>query len=319
MIYLYLLLTTSLSNTNDKILEQGDVFVPISDMDAYVYLLPPDKRAGFVNDKQQMEKNLITMLNINIVDDYIKTNGLETHDAFNKINDIVNGMEVNLDDEFYMKLGLDKNSAYDHVKDFIIKKERFIRMSDLIKTNLTTNGVIDNYLKEYFVINKDKFTIPEKRDISLIELNESQHNASEVKNLLNDLLNNDDFDYFSQIADEFSNDETVKYNHGHLKEYQHRSFSYPFADTVFSFDKTGVLPRIFKFKNAYYLVRINKITPELEPKFEEHKEQLSDELLPEIVQEKLQRIIDSKAKFKIKVNEELAAHMFERYKVLLEK
>jgi hypothetical protein len=315
MSYLFILTTLVLS-TSEKILEQGDAFVPISDLDAYVYLLEPVKRPGFINDKRQIEKNLITMLNINIVNDYIESNDLKTHIAFSNIDETVNDMAVNLDDEFYLKLGIDKDTAHNNVKKFIVKKERFVRMSDLIKNQLL-DGAIDGYLNEYFIINKSRFIKPEKRDISIIQLDIKKYDSEKTKNILNDLLKNDDFEYFSQIAADKSSDSSVQLNQGHLKEFRKNSFSYPFADTVFNQKSTGVIPRIFKYNDHYYIVRINQIREEVQPKYEDYKEQLTKELLPELVEKKLQRIIDSQAKFKIKLNDEVAAHIFERYKVLL--
>lgn len=315
--YFLLLLSLVLFNSDEKILEQGESFVPISDMDAYVYLLLPEKRSGFINDKHQMEKNLITMMNINIVDNYIKTNDLENHKVFNDVEELINQKSVDLDDDFYIKMGLDKQTAYDSVRNFLIKKERFVRMSKFIE-NQMLNGGIDNYLNEYFIINKKDYIKPENRDISLIKLDVSKYETLQAKKILEDLLKNDDFNYFSEAADKYSNDESVQLNHGHLKKFQQERFSYPFADYVFTYESEGVVPRIFKYDGHLYLIRINEIIEEQIPVFADYKEKLKTKLLPDLVDEKLQRIIDSQAKFKIKVNEEVAAHVFERYNALIE-
>ncbi|MCB1581957.1 MAG: peptidylprolyl isomerase [Xanthomonadales bacterium] len=298
-------------------MEQGDSFVPISDMDAYVYLLPPEKRYGFITDKNQMEKNLITMLNINIVNDFITENDLENHVIFSNIEEVVNDMTNDLDEEFYQKLGLDEKTAYQNVKNFIVKKEKFIRMSELLKDQLLHDG-IDTYLNEYFILHKAEYIKPEKRDISLIKINSEQNDASLVKNILNDLLMHDDKSYFSEVALKFSNDESVQLNQGHLKEFQKGGFSYPFAEPVFAYESIGVIPKIFKYDGNYYIVRINNIINQVAPEFADVKEKLTEKLLPEIIQERVQRVIDSKAKFKLEVNHEVATHVFERYQVLFE-
>lgn len=314
---LILLLLILNINPTTKVLEQGNTFVPLSDLDAYVYMLAPNKRAGFINDKIQIEKNLITILNLNIVKNYIQNTGLINHEVFNNVDDIVKEMPVDLDDEFYIKLGLEKNEAHEIVRDFIVKKEMFSRMSAYIKHELL-NGSIENYLKEYFVLNKKHFLKEEKRDLSLIELNSSSYEIDVVKNILTELLQNDNFDNFSDMAVKYSIDESIDLNKGHLKFFRQSDFKYPFSQSVFEQNSIGVIPQIFKFESNYYLIRINEITPEVIPKFEEHRESIINKVLPDLVDTKLQNIINTQATNKVKVNPEIMAHVFERYKVLIE-
>lgn len=313
---IFLLLALNLAPSK-KVVEQGNSFVPLSDLDAYVYMLAPNKRAGFISDKAQIEKNLITMLNINIVNHYIKTNGLINHKAFHDVEDVVNKLPVDLDDEFYLKLDLEKSVAHKNVKEFIIKKEMFSRMSDYIKDDFL-KGSIDKYVKEYFLLNQESFHTPEKRDISLIEFDSDVYNLENVKDILTAQLGSDEFEMFSEKAIKYSSDKSVQLNRGHLKAFREDDFKYPFTKSVFKQKTTGVIPNIFKFNQNYFIVRINKIIPDVQPKFEDHKVEIIKRILPELVDSKLQNIINTQAKNKIIVNPEVLAHVFERYKVLIE-
>lgn len=315
IIYIFLL---SLFSPKDKIMEQGSSSVTIADIDSYVYLLEPAQRAGFINDKDQIEKNLITMLNINIVNNYIESNGISNDLAFLNIEETVKNLEVDLDDEFYLKLGLDKGISYENVKDFIVKKERFIRMSDVIKNQLL-NGALNDYIKEYFIVNKSRFLKPESRKISLMKFKTDVYKLDEIKSTLNGLLEDDSLESLHHIIEtNLSKKDKVQFNHITSKEFIKSDFTFPFVKQVFDIQSIGVIPKIFKFEGYFYITRIDEIIKEKAPKFEDYKDELTDELLPEIVQAKLQRIINSQAKHKININEEVVAHVFERYKVLLE-
>ncbi|MCX7552644.1 peptidylprolyl isomerase [Marinicella sp. S1101] len=302
------------------ILEQGSSSVPVSDLDAYVLSLSPESRPGFINDKMQIEKNIITMLNLNIVHDYINEQGLDTHEGFNKIPDLVNQtvdeMADDYDEAFFVKLGLDKSDTLEKLKAFIIKKEYFARMPTYLQSELE-KGAIDQLVSEYFMLNLKEWTVPEKRDLSLIKINEQKFTVEELKAILIDLISNDSFDYFSDIAPEISDDDSVKYNQGHLKEFRAVDLDFPFTDEIFEANINSTIPKLFKHEGYFYLIRVNAKIDEVKPKLEDYSDQIKADLLPQIVEKKLQNIINTQAKNKVNMDPEVMAQVFERYNPLL--
>jgi hypothetical protein len=312
---IYLLLSL-LFSPSDSLLKQGESVVPLADLDSYVYLLPPEKRTGFINDKIQIEKNIITLLNINIVYDYIIKSDIESHELFSNIEDVINNKEIDLDDEFYLKLGIEKQVAYENVKHFIKKQEYYARMLKYLEYELM-NGAINDLAKEYFLINSQKWSIAEKRDLSIIQINQEKLNQPEVEQILLNLLKDPTKEQFETIALEYSDDPTVKMNKGHLSKFRSKDLNYPFVDKIFSAE-AGVIPTIFKYDGKYLLIRVNEIVAAKEAKYEDHEEKIKLTLIDGMVSTQFQNIINTQANSKLEINPEVMTHVFERYKILAE-
>jgi parvulin-like peptidyl-prolyl isomerase len=298
------------------IVKQNDTSVPLGDLDSYVYMLPPEKRSGFINDKRQIEKNIITLTNINIVYDHILNTDLKNDINFKVVEELVENKTLELDDEFYLKLGLDKQVAHDNVKQYLIKKEYYARLIKHIETELN-KGKIDQLVNEYFLINFDKWVVPEKRDLSIIQIDAEDQSPLNIKNILTELIKDPSTENFEKFALEYSDDPTVKSNKGHLSTFRQRDLNYPFKDKIFE-AKIGIIPRVFKYEGRYYLVRVNNIIEKINPKLEDHKESIKNQIIKGAVETKFQNIINAQAMHKMNVSPEVMAHVFERYKVLIE-
>jgi len=311
-----ILLLLTLLQQDDFLLKQGVTSVGLGDLDAYVYLLPPEKRAGFVVDENQIEKNLITILNMNIVYDHVINSELNDLPTFNKVAKLVADKVIDLDDEFYMKLGLEQKQAESSVRSFIEKKEYYARMLEYLKTDLL-EGRVDQLAKEYFLVNKSQWLVPEKRELSVILINKDSEYYSEVENIMNELIENPSIENFESYALKYSAHPSVKKNKGNLSYFTKKSFNMPFVDHVFSAPQ-GVVSSIYKYKKDYYLVRVNDIIPQKQADYAEHENKIKQQLTEELVDKKFQNIINTQANNKIEINSELMAHVFERYKVFIE-
>ncbi|VAW39909.1 hypothetical protein MNBD_GAMMA01-1647, partial [hydrothermal vent metagenome] len=311
-----ILLLATLLNHDSYMVKQGDVSVPLADLDSYVYLLSPEKRFGFAEDKFQIEDNIITILNINIVYDYIVNSELNSDPLFQPIQTIVNTKEINLDNQFYEKLDINKNLAYDNVRNFIKKKEYYMRMRTYLKNKLD-DGEVNELSKEYFLLNSSNWIIPERRSLSMIQIKPKSSNFNNIESIYSELAVNPSEDNFEKIALKYSDDPTVKLNKGNLSYFKRADLNFPFTEKIFQ-APTGLMSNIFKSEGSYYLIRINSIKEQIKPKYNDFEKQIKNQLVDEVAEKQFQNIINRQGNNPIEINQELMAHVFERYKVFNE-
>ncbi|WP_154222391.1 peptidylprolyl isomerase [Marinicella rhabdoformis] len=305
----------SLLNQNTNLVEQNDVVVNLSDLDSYVHNLKPESRFGFAKDHGQIERNILSILNVNFVYQYVIDNDLDKEKEFASVTEALNTFEFKVDENFIKKLGIDRNDFLTNMKFFTLKKEYFMRMKIYIQKQLL-KGPIQQYAYDQFLIEKNELTVPEKRRLSMITLDKNKHAQSSVVSLLTDVIKNNNF---NEVALKISDDPTVQLNKGDLSYFSKKQFHYKFADDVFSLNETGIIPSVFEMKDYYYLISIDEILPAKEAVFEDHKQRLIDELLPEFGKMKLQNIINSySVNDKIKIDSNVISKVFERYLVFEE-
>lgn len=311
-----LILLIALLSQNELLIKQGDTTVKLDDLDSYVYLLAPDKRSDFVTDKVMIEKNLITMLNMNIVYDYVIDNELHKEPIFENVVDLVEEKDLVLDDDFYIRLGLDQESAHSNVRQFIVKQEYYARLLEYLKLELMA-GKVNSLAKEYFLVNASQWVIPEKRSLSIIQVNHGSEYYLDIDDIYKQLAQDTDISNFEQLALKYSDDPTVELNKGNLSYFKKSDLNFPFVDEIFNAE-LGIIPSIFQYKKNYYIVRVNDIKPQVKPSYADYEEQIKQQLVGELVEVQFQNIINTQAASKIEVNPELMAHVFERYKVFTE-
>ena len=311
-----LILLVALLSQNESLIKQGETTVKLDDLDSYVYLLEPSKRAGFVSDKGMIEKNLITMLNMNIVYDYVIDNELHKESIFENVVDLVEEKDLVLDDDFYIRLGLDQEAAHSNVRQFIVKQEYYARLLEYLKLELMA-GKVNSLAKEYFLVNSSQWVIPEKRSLSIIQVNHGSEYYSDINDIYKQVAQDTDIANFEQLALKYSDDPTVELNKGNLSYFKKSDLKLPFVEEIFKAEP-GIIPSIFQYKKNYYIVRVNEIKPEVKPVYADYEEQIKLQLVGELVDVQFQNIINTQAASKIEVNPELMAHVFERYKVFTE-
>lgn len=313
MMNIFFLLLTSLFNQDTYLVKQGSVEVPLGDLDAYVYMLGETKRGGFSDQNDQIEKNIYTLLNVNIVYQYVLNSDLK---YLQKYQEIITGTVVDPiadDDEFLQKLGLDKDKVIEHIRDYQIKIAVYkATLEHLRETQDDEQLAI--LAKEKFLINQGSYRLPEKRNISAIVLNLGDENAA-IEMVTN--AKGLDEDSFHQLAVEHSVDPSKTSNSGNWGEYRKERFTFAFADQVFQ-APVGVIPQVFQDSRYYYIFRVNEVQHARQQTFEEVKDEMIEKLKGDAVVRQFQNIINTQAINKMEVNPELVAHVFERYKVFAE-
>lgn len=312
----YLILLASLViNVDSNVIEQSDVSVSVSDFDSYIYLLPDELRGGIAHRPKQIEKNLITILNKNIVFKHIENTGLINIEEFKNIDRLVEEKKLGVDDEFLNILDLERKQFESALREFILKQEYYVRFKSYLYKTLDLNK-LEKLASERFLLNSSLFKKPKKINLSVIQLDSNQLEESEIINLIKSLRSQDKT-YFISKAKELSKDPSLNLNDGNWGDFHEGSLHYPFSETVFA-SSVGVIPNAFRYKDFIYIIRVNDIIDSAEPLFSNHKDEIMESLKEEIVEKKIQDIINATGKEKIDVNVPLMADFFERYKVFSE-
>jgi hypothetical protein len=306
-------LMMTLFNQSHYLVKQGDVEVSLSDLDAYVYLLGEGRRGGFSYQRDQIEKNIYTLLNINIVYQYVLNSDLKELPHYQEILNTPESADDFADDGFFEKLNLDKAEAVSGIDEYQKKIAVYKATLQHLKDNID-NDQIETLAKEKFAINQARYALPEKRDISAIVLKVGDEAAA--LDMLK-MAQGKDRDQFHELAAEHSVDPSKATNSGNWGEYRKERFTFPFVNQVFSASE-GVVPQIFQDKMFYYIFRVNEIQEARQQTFDEVKEELVENLKGDTVVRQFQNIINTQAVNKMEVNPELVTHVFERYKVFTE-
>jgi parvulin-like peptidyl-prolyl isomerase len=304
------LLLTTLFNQDAFLVKQGDVEVPLSDLDAYVYLLPESKRGGFADQQAQIEQNIYTILNINIVYHYINQSDLKNLEVFKEVINNVEQEQFDADDEFVSRLNLKEDELIKNVRNYKLKVEFYRSMLQHLNETVDESAVM-KLAREQYLIKKSDYIIPEKRDVSVIVLAEDQ--ASLAQDII-ESVNSQSAEVFHQLAVEHSMDPSTELNQGNWGEFRQMHFNHSFAEQVFN-APLGVIPTVFRENGQQYIVRVNEIKPEVIQSFDEVKDQLFKQLKGRAVVRQFQNIINTQAINELQVNPEVVAHVFERYKV----
>ena len=305
----------SLLSQDDVLVEQGEVAVSLSDLDAYVHNLRPESRFGFVEDKGQVEKNILTLLNINFIHQYLQDKKLIDKKEFATALEAVESAGIAVDSQYADKLGLNESEFLVVLKSYALKSELFSRLNIYFQQEML-KGIIQSLAHDQFILEKSKYRQNEKRRLSVIQLSKENHNQAYAIDVLNQVIDGEDF---NELAVKVSDDPSVLLNMGDWSFYSQDQFKYIFSTDVFSVKDLGVIPSVFETKEDYYLISVEEIIPPKDADFEDHKQRIVDELLPGLAKRKMQNIINEySSKGDIKVNGDTISEVYQRYLVFEE-
>lgn len=307
------LIAFMLLNQNDILIQQHDAKVNIYDVDSYIHDLPDFVRKQLSYDSQQLEKDILGMLNMNIIYDYIKQKNLLAEQPFKNIVENNAKQILTVDESVYQALDINADEFKENYRLYLLKKQLYSSLQDYLISNIDTKQV-EQLAKDRFLINKLQFQIPEKRDIGMIQLSQDKYSQAEAIKVVTNLVNNDTVEAFKMSAKELSTDKTVKYNDGQLGQFHKAGFRYPFVDKVFTAE-VGILPTLFEKDGIWYILKVNEIIPAKPAIFDDHKESMVEKIKVEIMERQFQNIINQYAKHEVKVSKELVDDIFSRYEV----
>jgi len=297
----------------EVLIEQHGAQVPVGDVDSYIHDLPAHVRKSISYDKHQLEKDILGMLNMNIVYQYLKENALIDDPYFKKTIEALDEDSLDIDSGFIDKLNLDTESFEESYRHYLTKKALYNALKDYILNDIDEKKA-EKLAYDRYKIDQAQYVKPEQRDLGMIQLSQDNYSQGEVLDLVKELLRHDDVSYFSDKANELSDDSTVNMNAGQLGLFKQAGFRYPFADQVFESD-LGLVPAVFEKEGNWYIVRVNKIVPAEPIPFEMLKEDMVNEVMTKSMQRRFQSIISEYAQYEVVVNKDIVDDIFSRYEV----
>ncbi len=166
----------------------------------------------------------------------------------------------------YMKLqNLISNSVIvteEEIKDEYIRQNQKIKLEFLqipfAAFSQEDVSVSDEELKSYYEAHKEDYKVPEKRSVKYVIFSTlpTKQDTARIWKLAEDLIrdakNGVDF---KELADEFSEDPSVKTNHGDLGYFDRKSMVKPFADAAFA-GKPGDIVGPVKTQFGIHVIKI---------------------------------------------------------------
>jgi foldase protein PrsA len=145
--------------------------------------------------------------------------------------------------------------------------------------NGSVKEVPEDQLQQFYDDSKENFTTPETRDIRLI-VTDKQADADKIEA---ELAKADEVKDFARLAKEFSTNGSAQ--EGGKTVATEGAFPDPAGSEVMSADEGAVLGPI-EAGGDFYFFRVEKITPEETQSFEEVRQQIQQQLLPTLQQQK---------------------------------
>jgi peptidyl-prolyl cis-trans isomerase C len=293
------------------ILTQGNIKVTLDDLDGFAYKIPQDKRDGFFDSPERLEKTLYTILNMKHIISYGKQKKYINPEKFqininNKLAEIFPSQNMpDVVEEYKILL----------VRDFLKKQESYIQTQDKIM-QLIEADELEELAEEKYIVNKSLYIEEETRDLEIISILYNKTNKEEQYNKAKVIL--EDIGLDSEKFKSFQEEYNLKFADieiSTLDEFKYDKRSKKFSDNVFSFIKAGVANELIDYNHRFIMVYVKNINSAREKSYQEVKEMIIADLKNKAENRKFNNILISLTQDKIEVNKEILLTLRNRYKI----
>ncbi len=135
---------------------------------------------------------------------------------------------------------------------------------------------LEKMAKDYYLAHPDEFMRPKQVEAAHILISDKGRSDAEAKALAEKVLavakaHPADF---AQLADKYSDDPSVKSNHGNLGYFSEKDMVAPFAKAAFAMKKKGEIVGPVKSQFGYHIIMLEGTRPATQQPFDEVKTQL---------------------------------------------
>lgn len=253
------------AKADDPVLVQYQgVKVTQSDAQEYVDMqVPKDRRPEFWSNDRMVREMIANLFIIKMLAHEAKSEGLDKKDAW-----FVN---------------------YSHDRALMSLKLRHDVQAKMDKTNF------EALAKEFYAAHPDKFKRPEEVKAAHILISTTDRTDAEALAKAKEVLakvkaNPADF---AKLADEYSDDPSVKSNHGDLGYFAKDRMVKPFADAAFAMKTVGEITGPVKSQFGYHIIKYEGSRPAAVIPFADVKDQLINQQKQEMAQKYQAEVISS--------------------------
>lgn len=320
LIVLFLMTQMSLAVApNDKVLsiEQSYISVRVIDVDALIYGVPDMPLRKMLNKPSVLEKNIISLLNFEIIYQYLNEHKLLQKEPFKsiKINSQFNQDRVA---RFTEQFGYSETEFKQHLEKIELRKKYYRALSDYFKQQISKENA-EELAFEHYLINKNKYLQPERRELMLIQLDKENYSQQQANAILTSLKQDLSESFFEKTAAEKSNEVTAQSNHGRLGALTKQQLNLPFAEEIFLQPEPGLIDFLYQTDKSFFVARVINILPPSVRPFDEVKEAISTRVTENMAGQRFQNVINGESG-KVIANPEAAKEIFNgRYDFLFKK
>jgi peptidyl-prolyl cis-trans isomerase C len=263
---------------------QGDAKLTLEDIDGRMSRIPPDKRAGFINDPERIEQMLRGLLLTKLLAHEAERAGLA--------NDPVVQAEIEL------------------AKDEILARRRLsLHMRDMKLPDF------DVLAHERYVSSPKLYRSPETLDIRHILLDTKKHGEAQAKAKAEQVLadiESGKIDFLDAVK-QYSDDTTAKEDGGLIEGMGKGDTLADFDAAAFALKQPGDVSGLVKTKFGYHIIRLEKRVESVRYPFEQVKDQIVQELRDEAIARYSSDYLDQRRSTPLDANPELVQSLRTRY------
>lgn len=305
-----ILLVLLVSCFNNFLLKQDNTVITVEEVDAFVHGISSEHRADYVAKSNQFEKDVYTVLNINLVYDYLKKEQL-LQEVSNDQKLIENDFSDQIDDNFINKLGYEAAQFNEILKQFDMKKQ-YVKGFQYYLFNTVNLSDAEELAYEYYTANSERYSKPKRMDLSRITLSKSRYHFNEVLKLKEEISLKDKA-FFSEMAIQYSTERLVITNGGEMGMVAQDSLRKKIGRELFSSEQVGFNTTIFEDSKNYYLYYINDIIESEQLTFDSIKSELIKSIKQNMADNEFAEVMAKITDKKIDINIEEFSSIQSRY------
>jgi hypothetical protein len=310
--FLLIVLFPVITFANNLLIKQGDTELTLDDIDGYAFRMSNEIRSGFFEDPVRIDKLLMSMLNRKHAFNYsIKNNIINLEDINSEVDKKVIDLfafDNSVDDT------MEKEATYKKIREYLFLEEAFAAFQKHILNSITTESLSELAYEEY-LINNNKYGVPESRDLIYLTL---PYNASskdenlKIINEIKDKLKSSSGDV-QAISDEYkSRFEELVISDPWMHYYSNRKNKI-FSNFVFQGDKSGIIEDVLDIENTFTIVHLIKINEPTILPFDNVEEQIINNLKKNKATRKFNNIMADLTKESSDINKENVIKLLTRY------
>jgi len=253
-----MILYSASSYSDNKFISQSGVSVTTDDIDGFAFKMPTELRAGFFESPERIDKTIMNLLTMKIVNKYAQDNNLiemsEVNDTVkNKMNDIVS---YRSEDDNYLK----KEIEYKLIKKYVYIEEKYKYFQNYFRSTIKEDE-LHELANELYELNKESFYKEETRDIDYISFIYNENNKKQKESISKDIFNNlrSSKTTMGKIIKRFKNKDPDFESVKGFNNYVYNDRDGVFSEAVFKNKKLGLIESIVDVNNRYIILVINRI------------------------------------------------------------